>query len=211
MGRCHLFLHTFTISLLCLSVQIISCLADTCQDAEQEAIRKFYRGEISEPYSCVDKHGISHGEKCNKKCNAIMTYVGIYGCDPAFLDLQCPLRKQRKRRSSHSLESECNTQTTFCSSEYEYRTIDGSCNNIRNPFWGKSHRAQRRDLPNAYDDAKGSPRTIGCSGKLPSPRHISNIIHRADDNMVFDERLSYMMMQFGQFLAHDVVLTELMK
>jgi hypothetical protein len=62
-----------------------------------------------------------------------------------------------------------------------------------------------------FDLANGSPRTIGCSGKLPSPRHISNIIHRADDTMVFDERLSYMMMQFGQFLAHDVVLTELIK
>ncbi|XP_074598767.1 uncharacterized protein LOC141853355 [Brevipalpus obovatus] len=40
----------------------------------------------------------------------------------------------------------------------KYRTIDGSCNNVRYPFWGKSNVCHARLLPAAYDDGVSKPR-----------------------------------------------------
>lgn len=47
-----------------------------------------------------------------------------------------------------------------CNSDTEkYRSLDGSCNNLETPFWGRSNTAYRRLLKADYDD-----------GKLPTPR-----------------------------------------
>lgn len=42
-------------------------------------------------------------------------------------------------------------QPIVCNSAYEYRTIDGSCNNIGNPYWGKSHTPFDRFLTPQYE------------------------------------------------------------
>lgn len=39
-----------------------------------------------------------------------------------------------------------------CDREAKYRTIDGSCNNMQHPLWGKSFRAVHRFLPPDYGD-----------------------------------------------------------
>ena len=51
-------------------------------------------------------------------------------------------------------------------------------------------------------------RTKGTGGSpLPSPRAISNCIHKAGSRMKFHDRYSSMIIAFGQFFAHDVALT----
>jgi hypothetical protein len=52
----------------------------------------------------------------------------------------------------------------------------------------------------------GKPRTKG--GYLPNPRLISKIVHTATVPQEDDPERSLFCMQFGQLLAHDMVLTE---
>ena len=94
-----------------------------------------------------------------------------------------------------------------------FRTIDGTCNNRRNPFLGSSGTAFRRFVPPSYEDGISSLRgTLQAQEKLssigpflpphPSPRLISDtvILNVSQDEMVF----THLLMQFGQFLDHDL-------
>ena len=45
-------------------------------------------------------------------------------------------------------------QMSTCNPGQRYRTIDGSCNNLENPLWGKSFRPMGRFLPAEYGDSK---------------------------------------------------------
>lgn len=39
-----------------------------------------------------------------------------------------------------------------CNFSAKYRTIDGSCNNIAHPFWGRTNSGLGRVLPPRYSD-----------------------------------------------------------
>ena len=86
-----------------------------------------------------------------------------------------------------------------------YRSISGRCNNLRRPDWGSAGSTLRRLLPNAYEDGVGVPRGGHNPSTLPSGRFISQKNH--PDNDVPDTRFTHMVMQFGQFLDHDLTLT----
>ncbi|KAA0203707.1 Peroxidase-like [Hyalella azteca] len=91
----------------------------------------------------------------------------------------------------------------YCGEKEEYyRTIDGSCNNIRNPRWGQAKTALNRILPAHYEDGVFEPRG-GISGRqLPSARVVS-ISNVADVDMP-DPELTLSVMQMGQFIDHDL-------
>ncbi|TRY69075.1 hypothetical protein TCAL_13287 [Tigriopus californicus] len=91
-----------------------------------------------------------------------------------------------------------------CDSNARYRTFDGRCNNLANPDWGSAGEPLRRFLPNAYEDGRGIPRGGGHPSSLPSPRWVSQKNH--PDSDVPDSRFTHMVMQFGQFLDHDLTL-----
>ena len=46
---------------------------------------------------------------------------------------------------------------------------------------------------------------------LPSPRTISNLVHRASAQTKFERGLTTMVMQWGQFTDHDIVITPTVK
>ncbi|KAL5015945.1 hypothetical protein ScPMuIL_005534 [Solemya velum] len=92
----------------------------------------------------------------------------------------------------------------------KYRTFDGTCNNLQNPTWGASNIALRRFLPAAYENGFNSP--IGWNRAqlyngfhLPSPRLISSLM-MSTDHVTMDERNTHMVMQWGQFMDHDMDL-----
>lgn len=90
----------------------------------------------------------------------------------------------------------------FCEDIYPriYRTIDGSCNNAQN--LGTAHTPVRRLLPNDYDDKVNCPRQTAVDGStLPSAREVSQMVHPAERDMLL---LTHMLMQWGQFLDHDI-------
>lgn len=56
--------------------------------------------------------------------------------DASLLDLPCPFN------------------TTVCNETAKYRTIDGSCNNLEHPYWGKSFTPFDRFIKAEYQDGK---------------------------------------------------------
>ncbi|MFK7806644.1 MAG: peroxidase family protein, partial [Saprospiraceae bacterium] len=85
-----------------------------------------------------------------------------------------------------------------------YRTIDGSLNNFDHPEWGKANIPLYREIPAAYGDGQGSL----AGPNRPSPRHISNQLSDEPQDRRDERLLSGMAYQFGQFLDHDIVLSE---
>ena len=92
-----------------------------------------------------------------------------------------------------------------CDFKARYRTISGRCNNLQNPEWGSAGQTYRRLIANAYQDGKSVPRGGRHPSSLPNPRWISQKNHPDADHP--DYRFTHMVMQFGQFLDHDVTLT----
>lgn len=86
-----------------------------------------------------------------------------------------------------------------------YRTMDGTCNNIDMPEWGAAYRPFARFLPPDYSDGIESLRVSVRGGDLPNPRKTSATIHRSLNRPSF--RITMMVMQWGQFLDHDITAT----
>ncbi|XP_060067599.1 chorion peroxidase-like [Ylistrum balloti] len=109
-----------------------------------------------------------------------------------------------------SAKRTCPFFNPLCNPSSQYRTIDGSCNNLKNPLWGKALTAFERFLPPAYDDGVNSPRTKGLfQVPLPSARNISVEIHTNLGPIA--PRLSHLSMEFGQLVSHDIQMTALSK
>ncbi|KAK8745909.1 hypothetical protein OTU49_000091 [Cherax quadricarinatus] len=92
----------------------------------------------------------------------------------------------------------------------KYRTMDGSCNNRQNKDWGRAGTAFQRILPPDYTDGVNSARGLSKSGSpLPSPRSISfKVIIDRDRHY---DNFTILIMQWGQFLDHDVTHTPITK
>ena len=96
-----------------------------------------------------------------------------------------------------------------------FRTIDGTCNNLENPLLGAADTAFTRLIPAQYEDGISSLRgglqarksSMISSGPFippnPSARIISQSVIR---NVNEDESLTHILMQWGQFLDHDLTL-----
>ncbi|KAK7580575.1 hypothetical protein V9T40_001204 [Parthenolecanium corni] len=89
-----------------------------------------------------------------------------------------------------------------------YRSIDGSCNNLKYPKkWGVAMTPFRRALPPTYEDGVSVPRGGFESTSLPSARDVSTKIHRPVYQK--DEDFTVMLAVWGQFLDHDITATAL--
>ncbi|MCO5169721.1 MAG: peroxiredoxin [Planctomycetes bacterium] len=87
---------------------------------------------------------------------------------------------------------------------FEPRSIDGAGNNLAHPDDGKAHVALLRLTYSDYGDGVSTP----AGAARPSPRAISNAVH-AQEGPVFNRlRASDLFWLWGQFLDHDLDLTE---
>ncbi|XP_075993791.1 eosinophil peroxidase [Genypterus blacodes] len=116
-------------------------------------------------------------------------------------------------------------QMTGCSSELHrpscpsdclserYRSITGECNNRQNPKWGAANIPYSRWLPPEYEDVWGTPRGWDPQHtyhnvSLPAVRLVSHeILFTHNDNISLDSSLSHLLVEWGQWIDHDVVLT----
>lgn len=89
-----------------------------------------------------------------------------------------------------------------------YRSIDGSCNNLKRPTLGSSYTGFRRILQPIYENGFSQP--IGWErGRLyygypkPAARLVSTTLISTHD-ITSDDEITHMVMQWGQFLDHDL-------
>lgn len=94
-----------------------------------------------------------------------------------------------------------------------YRSLDGTCNNLDHPFWGAAPVAFTRMLDAVYYDDNRLSDPIGFPDQpfappMPSPHLVSQefLVHRARAKRS-RSRYSHMLMQWGQFLDHDLTFT----
>ncbi|KAL7632516.1 UNVERIFIED_CONTAM: hypothetical protein RMT77_017179 [Armadillidium vulgare] len=90
-----------------------------------------------------------------------------------------------------------------------YRTSDGSCNNIYNPRWGQARTAFERIVPPRYADGISSPRRSVTGNELPSPRLVSQ--SNVPDINRPSREFTLSVMQWGQFLDHDLTHTPIFR
>ena len=98
------------------------------------------------------------------------------------------------------------------------RTIDGTCNNLRNPLFGASDTEFTRIVPAEYEDGVAALRgglqnrggEIFKAGafleSVPSARIISKTIIFRNESAV-ESPFTHILMQWGQFLDHDLDLS----
>lgn len=63
----------------------------------------------------------------------------------------------------------CNVPAKKICSQSRYRTLDGSCNNLKYSFWGAAMQRYNRLLPPRYKDGFSSP-TVSVTGKVCTNR-----------------------------------------
>ena len=96
----------------------------------------------------------------------------------------------------------------------KYRTIDGTCNNIYNPLFGAAPTALNRLVPAKYFDREGLNDPIGFPGQfnvpdIPATLKVARafIIEQFKPERLKSTKFSHALMQFGQFLDHDLDLS----
>ncbi|XP_060891530.1 eosinophil peroxidase isoform X1 [Labrus mixtus] len=131
--------------------------------------------------------------------------------------------------SPHELLSEGDVenllQATGCSTELQrpscdtdclsnrYRSLTGECNNRRHPRWGAANIPYSRWLPPEYEDEWGMPRGWDPEHNyhnttLPPVRLVSQeVLFTHNDNISLDSTLSHLLVEWGQWIDHDIVLT----
>nr|WP_083466977.1 peroxidase family protein [Kibdelosporangium sp. MJ126-NF4]CEL20263.1 Peroxinectin [Kibdelosporangium sp. MJ126-NF4]CTQ97489.1 Peroxinectin (EC 1.11.1.7) [Kibdelosporangium sp. MJ126-NF4] len=83
------------------------------------------------------------------------------------------------------------------------RTLDGSCNNLANPTWGRTNTSYLRVAPANYADGVGRP----ING--PEPRFVSNRVFSDQSQNLFSEnRVTQWGFVWGQFMDHTFGLRQ---
>jgi len=85
----------------------------------------------------------------------------------------------------------------------DFRSIDGTGNNLANLSWGSVGVDLLRKAAAAYADGASAP----AGSTRPSARAISNAIAASGGELVNDRNMSAMVYAWGQFLDHDIDLT----
>ena len=85
----------------------------------------------------------------------------------------------------------------------EFRTIDGTNNNLINPTLGSANTPLLRTTTNAYGDGLDTPAGAGQRGT----RDISNLVDAQTTSNPFPRFPSAYWWAWGQFIDHDMVLT----
>ncbi|KAH7699852.1 hypothetical protein AAVH_33039 [Aphelenchoides avenae] len=101
-------------------------------------------------------------------------------------------------------EAEC--ERSMCYNLY-YRTMDGTCNNFRFPLRGAAYRPYSRLMPPEYDNGLSEP-VSSLRNLRPSPREANRLILSSSKTVPSTE-FNALLMQFGQFMSHDMAKTTL--
>ncbi|XP_077498217.1 peroxidasin isoform X2 [Amblyomma americanum] len=119
---------------------------------------------------------------------------------PGYLDLLA----EKSGCLQHRQVPDC-SDTCFHS---RFRTYDGTCNNLQHPMWGASLTPFERLLPAEYENGFNTP--VGWTAEKPVNGHRLPLARSVSTGLVStevvegDSEHSHMLMQWGQFLDHDM-------
>jgi hypothetical protein len=86
----------------------------------------------------------------------------------------------------------------------DFRSFDGTGNNVKTPQWGSTVEQYIRLAPAGYSDGMASP----AGADRPSARAVSNSLADQDGQSILNNRgMSAFVYAWGQFLDHDLDLT----
>lgn len=86
----------------------------------------------------------------------------------------------------------------------EYRSADGSGNNVQHPDWGKQGSSLQRLTPKDSTREPGGAKAVN----LPSTREVSNAVSAQTETTANRKGLSDIFWMWGQFLDHDLSLVQ---
>jgi hypothetical protein len=116
-----------------------------------------------------------------------------------------PVLATSETPSSKSLDAMSRSTLIPAAAIGESRSIDGTGNNLNNPHWGSAGQQLLRAAPADYADLISSP----AGADRPSAREISNaIVAQDEDALPNDRQVSAFIYVWGQFIDHDIDLTE---
>ncbi|KAG4075838.1 hypothetical protein HA402_003664 [Bradysia odoriphaga] len=95
----------------------------------------------------------------------------------------------------------CAAEPASCAKS-RYRTLDGTCNNLRNPLLGAANTRYGRLISPKYGDGVSSPSVSLTGEELPAARLVSLVIF--DEQDVPDPQYTLFNMQWGQIMTHDM-------
>lgn len=106
---------------------------------------------------------------------------------------------------AHRIIPNCTNNMCF---HLKYRSIDGTCNNLEHTSWGASLTGFRRIAKPIYENGFSTP--VGWNKNRlyhgfpkPSARLVSTSVI-STKVITQDEQITHMVMQWGQFLDHDL-------
>ncbi|KAM8915940.1 thyroid peroxidase [Spinachia spinachia] len=93
----------------------------------------------------------------------------------------------------------------------KYRSMSGLCNNRQNPLWGAANTPLVRWLPAEYEDGEGEPKgwnrgRLHNGFQLPPPWDVSQNVIRSSTKET-DGVYSHLLVEWGQYIDHDVTFT----
>ena len=126
-------------------------------------------------------------------------------------------RKSREKRAGEDMETvrkrcmnftdtDRDSECAVCNASSPYRTFSGCCNNLAKKEFGEANQPFKRLLSTKYFNSLSLPKGGLTSSSLPSPRRVSSLIHRPIGKETRSST-TVMLMQFAQFLDHDITLT----
>ena len=118
------------------------------------------------------------------------------------------LRSSFNSETSKAIKERCPWDPApTCNPNMQFRSFDGSCNNLREPNFGRAGTPyQRIKLPEYAAGSLDLPRKSNVGNiELPSAREVSNALSQGDNKADTDNTI--LVMQMGQFIDHDITHT----
>ncbi|XP_014244357.1 peroxidase-like [Cimex lectularius] len=102
-------------------------------------------------------------------------------------------------------EPTCSSKVYGPCQDSKYRTVDGSCNNLRDAGLGRPNTKYNRILPPRYADGVHLPPASVTGHKLPGARLVSIVLF--PDHNIPDPVWTLVSMQWGQLITHDMSMS----
>uniref|UniRef100_A0A224YXI4 Peroxidase n=1 Tax=Rhipicephalus zambeziensis TaxID=60191 RepID=A0A224YXI4_9ACAR len=162
---------------------------------DSEAQRSARAAEVFERALNIIQEQVAAGMRFNISDTSVDNLLS-----PGYLDLLAEMSGCLQHRQVPDCSDTC-----FHS---RFRTYDGTCNNLRHPMWGASLTPFERLLPAEYENGFNTP--VGWTAEKPVNGHRLPLARAVSTGLVStevvegDSEHSHMLMQWGQFLDHDM-------